>query len=71
MRDDEKDRNKKIAMPLLVLWGNKGFVNRTYDVLNVWNEYASDVRGKSLDCGHFLAEEKPDDVCKELIEFFS
>ena len=50
---------------------DKGFVNRTYDVLNVWNEYASDVRGKSLDCGHFLAEEKPDDVCKELIEFFS
>ena len=71
MSDDEKDRNKKIAMPLLVLWGNKGFVNRTYDVLNVWNEYASDVSGKSLDCGHFLAEEKPDDVCLELINFFS
>ena len=71
MRDDEKDRNRKIAMPLLVLWGNKGFVNRTYDVLNVWNEYASDVSGKSLDCGHFLPEEKPDEVCLELINFFS
>jgi haloacetate dehalogenase len=70
MIDDEKDRNRKISMPLLVLWGNKGFVNRTYDVLNVWNQYANDVRGKALDCGHFLVEEKPDDVCVELVEFF-
>lgn len=71
MDDDEKDRNRKIDMPLLVLWGNKGFVNRTYDVLNVWNQYANDVRGKALDSGHFLVEEKPDDVCAELVEFFS
>jgi haloacetate dehalogenase len=71
MFDDEKDRNKKIAMPLLVLWGSEGFVNRTYDVLNVWSEYASDVRGKALKCGHFLVEEKPNDVVSELIEFFS
>ena len=71
MSDDEKDRDRKIAMPLLVLWGEKGFVNRTYDVINVWKEYSSNVRGKTLDCGHFLAEEKPDEVCFELIEFFS
>ncbi|MDZ7819891.1 MAG: alpha/beta hydrolase [Aliarcobacter sp.] len=71
MEDDEKDRNRKIDMPLLILWGEKGFVNRTYDVLNVWNQYASDIRGKALDCGHFLVEEKPADVCGELMEFFS
>ncbi len=71
MNDDEKDRNRKITMPLLVLWGEKGFVNRTYDVINVWEEYANDVRGKSLDCGHFLAEEKSDEVTIELLEFFS
>jgi haloacetate dehalogenase len=70
MSDDENDRNREIDMPLLVLWGNKGFVNRTYDVLNVWKEYASDVRGKALDCGHFLVEEKPDDVYREFVEFF-
>lgn len=70
MSDDEKDRNRKITMPLLVLWGNKGFVHRTYDVLNVWKEYASDVKGKALDCGHFLVEEKPEDVYIELVEFF-
>ncbi|MDZ7820272.1 MAG: alpha/beta hydrolase [Aliarcobacter sp.] len=71
MIDDEKDRNKKIDMPLLVLWGNKGFVHRTYDVLNVWKNYASDVRGKALDCGHFLAEEKAEELTIELLEFFN
>ena len=70
MRDDEKDRNRKITMPLLVLWGNKGFVNRTYDVLNVWKEYANEVQGKVLACGHFLVEEQPDDVYTELVKFF-
>lgn len=53
MSDDEKDRNRKISTPLLVLWGEKGFVNRTYDVLNVWKEYALDLSGEALDCGHF------------------
>lgn len=71
MIDDEKDRNRKISMPLLVLWGNQGFVNKTYDVLNVWKDYAENLSGKSLSCGHFLVEEKPDDVYKELVEFFS
>ena len=70
MIDDEKDRNRKIDMPLLVLWGEKGFVNKTYDVLNVWKQYATNVNGKSLDCGHFLPEEKPKELCEELKNFF-
>ncbi|MDD3009164.1 MAG: alpha/beta hydrolase [Arcobacter sp.] len=71
MSDDEKDRNRKISTPLLVLWGEKGFVNRTYDVLNVWKEYALDVSGEALDCGHFLPEEKPKEVSQKLKEFFN
>lgn len=71
MSDDEKDRNRKISTPLLVLWGEKGFVNRTYDVLNVWKEYALDVSGEALDCGHFVPEEKPKEVSQKLKEFFN
>ncbi|MCI0480429.1 MAG: alpha/beta hydrolase, partial [Candidatus Dadabacteria bacterium] len=68
---DEEDFDKKITCPLLVLWGGKGFINRTYDVIDTWKEKAVNVQGRALDCGHFLPEEKPDVVYDELIKFFS
>ncbi len=68
---DEEDFDKKIACPLLVLWGAKGFINRTYDVIETWREKAVDARGYTLDCGHFLPEEKPDEVSDGLTKFFS
>ena len=70
MVDDKKSRNRKINTPLLVLWGKKGFINRNYDVIKIWQEYANNIQGKTLDCGHFLPEEKPEDVLKELNCFF-
>jgi len=68
--DDEKTRNRKLNTPLLVLWGEKGFVNKIYDVIKVWQDYANNVQGKTLPCGHFLPEEKPNEVIKELKDFF-
>lgn len=69
---DRADRaaGRRIAAPLLVLWGSHGFVGRTYDVLKVWRDYATDVSGRALDCGHFLPEEAPDAVIAELSAFF-
>ncbi|MEZ5601439.1 MAG: alpha/beta hydrolase [Candidatus Competibacteraceae bacterium] len=55
---------------VLVLWGAKGFVHRTYDVLEIWRQYADQVEGKALDCGHFLPEEKPEDVVSALAGFW-
>lgn len=71
LQHDEEDRYRKVECPLLVLWGNKGFVNRMYDVLDVWNDYAVNVRGQALDCGHFLPEEAPQAVCDRLLRFFN
>lgn len=68
--DDEADRGRKIHCPLLVLWGSEGFVNRKYSVLDVWRDYAEQVEGRALSCGHFLPEEDPDSVCGELERFF-
>jgi haloacetate dehalogenase len=68
---DVEDENKKIEVPLLVLWGAKGFINRTYDVLDTWSDYARCVSGKALECGHFLPEESPEEVANELLTFFS
>ena len=70
LEHDEADIDKKVECPLLVLWGAKGFVHRSYDVLDVWKQYANDIDGKSLDCGHFLPEEAPNEVYEELHQFF-
>lgn len=66
---DEEDRDRKLQCPLLALWGARGVVEKLYDVTEVWRAYASDVRGKSLESGHFLAEERPDETAKELMDF--
>jgi haloacetate dehalogenase len=68
---DQQDLNKKILCPLLVLWGAKGFVHRTYDVPEIWGNYAKQVESKALNCGHFLPEEAPDAVSEELLRFFA
>lgn len=72
LEHDRSDRilGNKLRCPLLVLWGARGFVGRTYDVLGVWSRYAEDVSGRSLECGHYLPEERPDEVLSELERFF-
>ena len=41
-----------------------------WDFLSIWREWATDVRGRALDSGHFLAEEAPDETYAELRAFF-
>ncbi len=70
---DEEDRRagRCIRCPLLVLWGEQGFVGRKYDVLKVWREYAIDVQGHSVPGGHFLPEEAPAETLAALHAFFA
>jgi haloacetate dehalogenase len=70
LEHDEEDSKRKVTCPILILWGKNGFVNRTYDVLGVWHEFADHITGKALDCGHFLPEEAPTAVYHELLQFF-
>jgi haloacetate dehalogenase len=66
---DDADHGRRIAMPLLALWGEHSFL-RSIDALEVWREYADDVTGRMIeDCGHFLAEERPAAVLDELRAF--
>lgn len=61
---------QKLAMPLLALWGARGMVGKTFDVLATWREKsASSVTGHGLDCGHFLPEEAPEETLKALLGF--
>jgi haloacetate dehalogenase len=68
---DKKDLKAKIKMPVLVLWGKHGVIEMMFKPLRDWREVARDVRGRALDCGHFLPEEKPDDVLREVRRFLA
>jgi haloacetate dehalogenase len=65
----DETAGRKVACPLLVLWGERGLVGRIYDVMKIWREHAADVTGKSLPGGHFLPEELPDDTLAALSAF--
>ena len=69
LEHDRETEHTRIECPLLVLWGARGFVNRMYDVLDVWRSRASVVDGKALDSGHFLPEEAPAAVIAALSDF--
>ena len=62
---------RTIDCPVLALWGTHGALPRFYgDVLAVWREWASDLRGRGVEASHFLAEDAPEEVAGELAEFF-
>ena len=70
LEHDAADSRRKIECPLLALWGEKGVVHRLFDPISDWKTVASDVRGKALPSGHYLAEEAPDATYAELDAFF-
>ncbi|MCC5978397.1 MAG: alpha/beta hydrolase [Salinarimonas sp.] len=70
---DEQDRaaGRRISCPLLALWGTRGHMPQWYDVLQVWRDWADDVRGHGIDCGHYLAEEAPEATTEALLSFLA
>jgi len=75
--DLEHDRasraaGEKIRCPLLVLWGRKAKIEAWYDALAIWRGYcAGEVTGGSVESGHYLAEEAPEEVLAHLTAFLS
>ena len=69
LEHDRSDLDKKIACPLLALWGQKSPLNRPYDVLALWRERVSNVTCKALPGGHMLQEDVPDQFVAEVRSF--
>ncbi|MBI3715090.1 MAG: alpha/beta hydrolase [Betaproteobacteria bacterium] len=69
---DAEDRAaaRKIACPLRVLWGEKGVIERCFDAMADWRAVAEQVEGRALPCGHYIPEEMPDELLKEMHDFF-
>ncbi len=71
LEHDRIDMEKKIECPLLLLWGNKGVIEKKYDVIKSWQKRAINVQGQALNCGHFLPEESPEETYQLINTFFS
>lgn len=68
---DEADIDKKVTCPLLTIWGEYGKMDKIFNVLETWQEKGTNVRGTSLPCGHFVAEEAHEELLDELLNFLT
>lgn len=70
LEHDRADRHRRVEVPLLALWGTRSVVARSpVDPLDVWRGHGTDVRGATVDAGHFLVEERPAQTLAELERF--
>lgn len=71
LEHDAADMVEKIACPVLALWGKQGVIEQQFDCLADWRAVAREVRGEALDCGHYLPEEQPEEVARQLESFLA
>jgi haloacetate dehalogenase len=70
--NDEADRaaGRKIACPTLLIWALQDDLDDLYgNPLAVWAPWADDLQGTSIDCGHHQAEEAPEELAAQLLDF--
>jgi haloacetate dehalogenase len=67
----DRDAGRRLALPLMVLWGEQGVVGRCFDPLREWQRVAADVQGGALPCGHYIAEEAPDRLLERVLPFLA
>ena len=67
---ESRARGDKIACDTLVLWGERGVVNRLFQPLALWQAQCSaKVSGQALPAGHFIPEELPELTAQALADF--
>ncbi|KAK2045710.1 alpha/beta-hydrolase [Colletotrichum somersetense] len=62
-----------IQSPLMVLWGKHGVIEKCFEAVKEWQKVTSKsvpVTGSSVDSGHYIPEQAPEDVVKAITEFF-
>jgi haloacetate dehalogenase len=58
-------------MPLRVLWGEHGLVNRCFQPVEDWKKVSNQaVTGRTVPCGHYIPEELPEILIEEAREYF-
>jgi haloacetate dehalogenase len=67
--DEDRAAGRRIACPTQVLWAGRGALEAWYDTLAIWRDWADDVTGRALDCGHFMVEERPRETLAAIRDF--
>jgi haloacetate dehalogenase len=70
---DEADfaAGRRIACPTLVLFGGCSHTGEVFDdVTKIWRDYAAEVMGERLACGHYVPEHAPEEVLAWFLRFF-
>ncbi|MEP5761629.1 MAG: alpha/beta hydrolase [Litoreibacter sp.] len=62
LEHDRANVGETSDIPCLILWGGKGVVAHHVDPLETWQRWFPNAKGYAIDAGHFLVEERPDDV---------
>ena len=62
LKHDEADVKKKIACPLLALWGERSPMGRLYDVLAVWRDRGVKVSGKACPAATIYRKKSPSGI---------
>jgi haloacetate dehalogenase len=71
---DDADRaaGRRVRCPTLVAWSLHDDLEELWgDPVAIWREWTDDVRGATIDSGHHMAEEAPDQLAAVLADFFS
>ena len=66
---EDQKHGRKILCPVLALWGERDAAGKPTDFLQIWRQWADDVIGAGIKCGHFLAEEAPEELLGHLKPF--
>ncbi|WP_299530753.1 alpha/beta hydrolase [uncultured Streptomyces sp.] len=72
-RHEEEDRaaGNRVWCPALVLWSLRDDLEQLHgDPVEIWRQWAPDVRGHGIDAGHHVAEEAPEPLAAALADFF-
>lgn len=70
---EDLSNDRKIAAPLLALWGRSGIPAEEggEGPVAIWRRFAEQVTGEEIDAGHFLPEEAPEATIRALDAFFA
>ena len=71
LEHDKKDRNKKLNIPIQILWGKRGVIGKQFNPIKIWQKYSiKKVYGLGINSGHFIPEQNPKQVIFQLKQFF-